>query len=146
MTTVATRGFILSNKNMMLTIFSFNFKNFVENSFETNIKAMQSNWKVNFGLFINISNLLVLFTKFLVPMRLNKKVLLKRKHQHIVETGCALITHASIPHRFWLEAFSTIVYLINRLPTSTLANKSPYSLLFHCSPNYLLLPTFRSAY
>lgn len=31
----------------------------------------------------------------------------ERKHRHIVETGLALLAHASVPFRFWSDAFST---------------------------------------
>jgi hypothetical protein len=44
----------------------------------------------------------------------------ERRHRHIVETGLALLTHASLPLSFWSQAFSTTVYLINRMPTKTL--------------------------
>jgi len=44
----------------------------------------------------------------------------ERRHRHIVETGLALLTHASLPLSFWPQAFSTTVYLINRMPTKTL--------------------------
>ncbi|RVW26307.1 Retrovirus-related Pol polyprotein from transposon RE1 [Vitis vinifera] len=44
----------------------------------------------------------------------------ERRHRHIVETGLSLLTHASMPLSYWPFAFSTAVYLINRLPTPTL--------------------------
>lgn len=44
----------------------------------------------------------------------------ERKHLHIVETGLALLSHASILLQYWSYAFITVVYLINRMPTPTL--------------------------
>jgi histone deacetylase 1/2 len=35
------------------------------------------------------------------------------KHRHIVEIGLALLAHASMPLKFWDEAFLTPTYLIN---------------------------------
>lgn len=37
----------------------------------------------------------------------------ERKHCHIVETGLALLAHASVPLKFWDDAFLCATYLIN---------------------------------
>ena len=66
----------------------------------------------------------------------------ERRHRHIVETGLALLSHASLPTTFWPHAFATDVYLINRLPTNTLNLSSPFKLIFHKSPNYSRLKVF----
>lgn len=42
----------------------------------------------------------------------------ERKHRHIVEHGLALLENASMPLKYWDDAFRTYVYLINRLPSS----------------------------
>lgn len=44
----------------------------------------------------------------------------ERHHRHIVETGLALMAHASMPKSYWTYAFSAAVYLINRMPTPIL--------------------------
>lgn len=48
--------------------------------------------------------------------------------------------------QFWDEAFSTTVYLINRLPTMTLHGVSPLTKLFGVSPNYSMLSIFGCKY
>ncbi|KAG5556472.1 hypothetical protein RHGRI_006920 [Rhododendron griersonianum] len=58
------------------------------------------------------------------------------KHRHILVVARALRFQANLPLRFWGECVLTAVYLINRLPTPLLSNKSPYE-LFHNKP-----PTF----
>lgn len=52
---------------------------------------------------------------------------------------------SSMPKRYWLEAFSTAVYLINRLPTPVLNGRSPYEVLFRTRPDYSLLRVFGCA-
>lgn len=52
------------------------------------------------------------------------------KHRHIVETGLILIFNANLPIFLWVEAFMTAVFLINRMPTSTLKMASPFTKLF----------------
>lgn len=49
----------------------------------------------------------------------------ERKHRHIVELGLAMLYQASEPKRFWVEAFATSVFLINRLPSSQLKMGCP---------------------
>ena len=66
----------------------------------------------------------------------------ERKHRHIVETALSLLRHASVPLKFWDEAVSTAVYLINWLPTSILQNRSPYQLIHNREPTYSLLKSF----
>ncbi|KAL4573429.1 hypothetical protein LXL04_020234 [Taraxacum kok-saghyz] len=48
----------------------------------------------------------------------------------------ALFSHANIPVTFWPFAFTTVAYLINRLPTPTLHNLTPSRCLFQKEPNY----------
>ena len=57
------------------------------------------------------------------------------KHRHIVEMGLTLLAWASMPSKFWEQAFETVVYLINRLPTPVLKNRSPYQALYHQKPD-----------
>lgn len=55
----------------------------------------------------------------------------ERKHRHIiVETGLSLMAHSSLSYKFWVDAFATAVFLINRLPTRTLGNVCSYEKLF----------------
>ena len=60
----------------------------------------------------------------------------ERKHRHIVETGLTMLGQASMPKSYWSYAFSTAVYVINRMITPVLGNESPYAKLFGQSPNY----------
>lgn len=49
----------------------------------------------------------------------------ERKHHHIVEKGLSLLAHYCVPFKFWDDAFVTVVFLINRLPTPLLGNITP---------------------
>lgn len=69
----------------------------------------------------------------------------KRKHRHIVEIGLVLLAHASIPLKFWDEAFLAIVYLINRMPSKTIQNSTPLDCLFKQKPDYSSRRTFSCA-
>lgn len=50
-----------------------------------------------------------------------------------------------MPQKFWANAFQTIVFLINSLPSPIIQNQSPYFRLFHKQPDYSFLRVFGSA-
>ncbi|KAM1108382.1 hypothetical protein ACFX2B_004976 [Malus domestica] len=68
----------------------------------------------------------------------------ERKHRHVVEMGRTLLSHSGLPSQYWIEAFQTAVYLINRLPPQA-SSISPWELLFKAPPQYHLLKTFGCA-
>ncbi|KAI3766125.1 hypothetical protein L2E82_16175 [Cichorium intybus] len=53
-----------------------------------------------------------------------------------------MIFKAHAPASYWVDAFSSAAYIINRLPTKLLANKSPFELLFQTTPNYEMFRTY----
>ena len=66
----------------------------------------------------------------------------ERKNRHLLDVVRTLLLESSIPPRFWCEALSTAVHLINRLPSPTTNHVSPFSKLFGHSPLYSDLRTF----
>jgi hypothetical protein len=53
-----------------------------------------------------------------------------------------LLIESSVHPRFWVEALSTAVYLINRLPSQVLDLESPYFRLHQKHPSYSSLRPF----
>ncbi|PKU69447.1 Retrovirus-related Pol polyprotein from transposon TNT 1-94 [Dendrobium catenatum] len=66
----------------------------------------------------------------------------ERKHRHLIETTRTLLHSAKMPLIFWPEATLTASYLINRLPSRTLNNLSPFQCLYNTRPDYSLMRTF----
>lgn len=60
------------------------------------------------------------------------------KHRHIVEVGLALLSRASMPLKFWDEAFLAATYLINRIPSKVINHSTPLERLLH--QNRITLP------
>ncbi|KAB2616637.1 hypothetical protein D8674_023225 [Pyrus ussuriensis x Pyrus communis] len=56
--------------------------------------------------------------------------------------GLCLLAQSHLPHKFWVEAFTTAAFLINWLPLHHLGNVSPYEKLFAKVPDYRFLKTF----
>jgi histone deacetylase 1/2 len=69
----------------------------------------------------------------------------ERKHRHIAELGLTLLAQANMPLSFWWEAFSTAVYLINRLPSTINQIECPYTVLYKKEPDYSALKPFGCA-
>jgi hypothetical protein len=55
-----------------------------------------------------------------------------------------MLFHSNAPLFLWVEAFTTAVYLMNRLPSSTLNFESPYFMLHGNHPTYSSLRVFGS--
>jgi hypothetical protein len=69
----------------------------------------------------------------------------ERKHRHIVEVGLSLLARASMPLKFWDEAFATVTYLINRTPSRVIGHVTPLQKLLQVEPNYSQLKVFGCA-
>ena len=49
----------------------------------------------------------------------------ERRHRHLVEVELSLLAHASMPLKFWDEAFLAATYLINRTPSKVINLDTP---------------------
>nr|XP_016446556.1 PREDICTED: uncharacterized protein LOC107771645 [Nicotiana tabacum] len=67
-----------------------------------------------------------------------------RRHRSILDIARALRFQACVPLQFWVECVTTIVYILNRLPTIVLKGVSPFERLFHRSPSLQHLRVFGS--
>jgi len=65
-----------------------------------------------------------------------------KENRHIVEIGLSLLSDAKMLLSFWDHAFLTSTYLINRMPTPTLDNKSPFFMLHLQFLDYNFLKSF----
>lgn len=70
--------------------------------------------------------------------------MIERRHRIIRELGMTTLFHSYVPLYLWVEAFSTVVFVINRLPSSSLNFDTPYFKLFSSHPDYKSLQVFGS--
>ncbi|XP_058208222.1 uncharacterized protein LOC131321235 [Rhododendron vialii] len=121
------------------------FQAYVSTQFHTTVQTFRSD---NGGEFINHFPLVLFLTKGIIhqtscPHTSEQNGLAERKHRHLIETTITLLLQSHLPTSFWLEALTTTVYLINRMPHTSLKFQVPYTMLFHSSPDYLFLKPFR---
>jgi transposase InsO family protein len=121
-----------------------NFQTLVERQFNRKILTVQTDW----GGGGEYQKLNPFFTKLGIahhvscPHTHQQNGSAERKHRHIVETGLSLLSHASMPIKFWDEAFLTATYLINRIPSKTIHDSTPLERLFDQKPDYNALRIF----
>ena len=66
----------------------------------------------------------------------------ERKDRHVVECALTMLSHSHLPPSYWSFAVSTIVHIINRLPTPNLNNQTPREVLFLSKLDITHLRTF----
>eukprot|EP00268_Persea_americana_P046955 TRINITY_DN4858_c1_g1_i16.p1 TRINITY_DN4858_c1_g1~~TRINITY_DN4858_c1_g1_i16.p1 ORF type:complete len:282 (-),score=40.59 TRINITY_DN4858_c1_g1_i16:329-1174(-) len=120
------------------------FKLLVENLLDSRIKCLRTDGggefvHTQFHNFLASNGILHQVT---CPYTPEQNGCTERKHRHLVETGLTLLFQASMPHRFWTDAFSTATYLINRMPMKSLGFISHLECLFHTVPQYSSFKVF----
>ncbi|KAD5508938.1 hypothetical protein E3N88_16641 [Mikania micrantha] len=113
-----------------------------ERQFNTKLKRVQSDWGGEFRTLAPFLSSLGIIHQRSCPHTSEQNGIVERRHRHVVETGLTLLAHSNTPQRFWDFAFETAVYLINRMPSRTNSNKSPFECLFHRPPDYSFLRVF----
>ncbi|KAG8471832.1 hypothetical protein CXB51_036626 [Gossypium anomalum] len=133
--------YLIKHKSEALEKF-LQLQKFVAVQFGCSIKVLQSDWGGEFRSFPKVLAQLGIHHRFSCPNTSEQNGLVERKHKHIVDVGLTLLAQAQVPLRFWVHAFISAVYLINRLPTSVLGEKSPYEVLHKAPPPYMHLQIF----
>jgi hypothetical protein len=138
-------GFICFALNLRFSNTSLSFQCLVECQFGRKILAVQSNWgreyeKLN-SFFYNIS----IAHQVSCPHTHQQNGNAEWKHRHIVEMGLSILAHASMPLKYWDEAFLVATYIINLIPTKVLAYDTPIHKLLGATPDYSSFRVFGCA-
>ena len=121
------------------------FQAHVERLFNLKIKAIQSDWGGEFWKLNSFFSQCGIFHWLPCPHTHQHKGSVERKHRYIIETGLTLMAIASMPLKYWDEAFTTTCFLINHLPSPVVQNKSPFEKLFNLLPDCNFLKVFGCA-
>jgi hypothetical protein len=96
------------------------FQNLDERLFNKKILVVQTDWGGEYQKLNTFFHQIGISHHVSCPYAHQQNGSAERKHRHIVEVGLSLLTHASMPLKYWDEAF-----LIARLPTKVLNFSSP---------------------
>ena len=130
--------YLLKKRSDVFQVF-LNFQALVERQFDCKILALQSDWGGEYRNLNSFFQQIGISHHVSCPHAHQQNGSAERKHRHIVEVGLALLAAASMPLKFWDEAFLTAVHLINMLPSRVINNESPVERLLHTKPDYTSL-------
>ncbi|KAK8331416.1 hypothetical protein V6Z11_A10G073500 [Gossypium hirsutum] len=66
----------------------------------------------------------------------------ERKNQTVLDIARCLLFQSKLPSKFWAEAVNTLVYLLNKLPTNAVKEKTPFEAWNEIKPSSLHLKMF----
>ena len=64
--------------------------------------------------------------KLIVPKNPEQNGVAERLNRTLVESVRSMLSDAQLPHKFWVEALSTAVFLRNQSSTSTVPGMTPF--------------------
>jgi len=111
-----------------------NFISLIENRFHITPKTIRSDNGPEFLLHSFYDSTGILHHRSCVETpQQNGRV--ERKHQHILNVGRALLYQSKFPASYWSYALLHATFIINRVTSTILHNKSPYQLLHNKVPD-----------
>ncbi|RDX96421.1 hypothetical protein CR513_20926, partial [Mucuna pruriens] len=143
--------YLMKERSEFLSIL-MSFSKEVENQFGKTIKILRSdNAKEYFSFELNsyLSSKGILHQS-MCPHTSQQNGIAERKNRHLVETTRTLLLSANVPTNHWGEAILTTCFLINQMPSASLENQIPHSILFpkdkiyHVPPRALPIPYLSS--
>ena len=141
--TRATWVFLMPNKQQVLSIFQ-RFVNDIATHFKKFIRMVRSDngsefLSQPFTCYLSSIGIVHQTTCPYTPQQ-NAKV--ERKYMHLLEMARVLRFQSGLPFKYWGECILKAAYLINRLPTHVLHNKSPFEMLYQKLSDYSLLRAY----
>ncbi|XP_019260138.1 PREDICTED: uncharacterized protein LOC109238158 [Nicotiana attenuata] len=134
---------LLSSKSNAIDVLK-NFMSLIENQFAINIKSIRSDNGLEFtsGEATKLFQSKGIIHQRTCPYTPQQNGVVERKHKYLLETARALLFQSKLPLRFWDECVLCATYIINRLPSNSINNKTPYELIYKRKPKYSHLKSF----
>jgi hypothetical protein len=117
------------------------FQSLVERMFNKKILDVQSDWGGEYEKLNSFTKIGIIH-QVSCPHAHQQNGSTERKHRHIVEACLPLLANASMPLKFWDEAFITTTYLINHTPSKVIHYQTPLKRLYQIQPNCSILCVF----
>lgn len=125
----------------MFSIFQ-QFFTYVEIQFSSTIRVLRSNSRCkymshDFHAFLQIKGIIFQRSCLYIPLQ---NGVVKRKNRHLLDVVRTLLLESFIPSKFWVEALSIAIYLINQLPSQVLNFKTRYFFIISILPILICIP------
>lgn len=113
------------------------FKATVENQYGRKIKVLRSDCGGEFTSkeFMNFCELAGILRQLTVPYTPQQNGIVERRNRTVMSTARSILNAMNMPQYFWAEAVRHAVYVLNRLRTKFLKDKTPYEALKGNKPN-----------
>ena len=133
--------YLMKDRSELLPIFK-SFCNEIENQFGKTIKIFRSDnakeyFSHDLSSFLSSKGILHQST---CPHTPQQNGIAERKNRHLLETARSLMLNSNVPTHHWGDAVLTACFLINRMPSSSLENQIPHSIIFPHDPLFHVSP------
>lgn len=125
--TCVTWIYFLCTKSKVLTLFP-EFIQMIETQYKSVVKAVRSDNAPELK-FVDFYKNKGIVSYHFCPETPEQNSVVERKHQHILNVDRALMFQSHVPLELRGQCVLTAVFIINRLPTHLLKNKSPFEVL-----------------
>ena len=134
---------MLKSKDEALTKFK-DFVNLVENQTGRTVKSLRSDngGEYTSKLFATYCAEKGIAHQFTNPYTPEQNGVAERLNRTVIESARAMMSHASLPKKFWAEAVNTAVYVHNRSPTTALEAKTPFDCWYNEEPDVSSMKVF----
>jgi RAB protein geranylgeranyltransferase component A len=106
--------YLLHHKSELFKYFA-EFQSLVERMLNRKILAVQSDWGGKYEKLDSFFRSIGIAHHVSCPHAHQQNGVVEHKYRHIIEMGLALLVHASMPLKYWDEAFLVATFLINRM-------------------------------
>ncbi|KAG8499415.1 hypothetical protein CXB51_005894 [Gossypium anomalum] len=135
--------YFMKQKSEVFDVFN-KFKALVENQSGCKIKALRTDngseyLSERFQKLCEESGIHHQLTNFYTPQQ---NGVCERKNRTVLNMARCLLFQSKLPSNFWAEAVNTSVYLLNRLPTHAVKDKTPFEGWYGLKPSVSHLKVF----
>ncbi|CAA7015065.1 unnamed protein product [Microthlaspi erraticum] len=132
--------YLMRTKDEVLTVFP-EFLTMVETQYNAVVKGVRSDNAPELK-FTALYKKKSIVSYHSCPETPEQNSVVERKHQHILNVARSLMFQAHVPLEYWGDCVLMAVFLINRLPTPLLKDRSPFQVLTSKKPDYTGLRVF----
>lgn len=135
--------YFMQRKSEVFQLFK-QFKKMMETQFSRSVKALRTDSEGEFTSheFESFCKTTGLFHQLTAPRTPQQNGVAERKNRTVTEMARTMMHAKKLPQKYWAEAVSTAVYLLNRTPTRALDSQTPYEALTGSRPCVDHIKTF----